>query len=126
MSELNREVMVAAAENYMTFLRSQDLEGIMALYADDATVEDPVGTDILKGSAAIREFYSKTTSMELQASLSGPVRVAGNEAAFPFEIVLPMEDGKMLMQIIDIFKFNDQGKVISMRAIWGPENCVPA
>jgi steroid delta-isomerase len=26
------------------------------------------------------------------------------------------------MDIIDVFKFNEEGKVISMRAFWGAEN----
>jgi steroid delta-isomerase len=28
----------------------------------------------------------------------------------------------MCIEIIDVFEFNDSGKVISMKAYWGPEN----
>lgn len=125
MAELSTEHMKATVEHYMTCLREQNLEGICDMYAEDATVEDPVGSDIHVGAAAIREFYSQATGMQLLASLTGPVRCAANEAAFPFEIVLPSEGGNMLMQVIDVFKFNDDGKVSSMRAFWGSENCVP-
>jgi len=28
----------------------------------------------------------------------------------------------MVINIIDIFKFNDDGKIATMRAFWGPNN----
>jgi steroid delta-isomerase len=28
----------------------------------------------------------------------------------------------MVMDVIDVFEFDDQGKVCSMKAYWGPEN----
>lgn len=28
----------------------------------------------------------------------------------------------MSIDVIDVFKFNAEGKVVSMRAFWGPEN----
>ena len=30
----------------------------------------------------------------------------------------------MTIQVIDVFEFDDAGKIASMRAYWGPENIV--
>ena len=43
---------------------------------------------------------------------------AANTAAFPFQVKM----GDMSIDIIDVFEFDDQGKVVSMKAYWGPEN----
>lgn len=110
-------------EKYMKALCGQDLDGIVALYAQDATVEDPIGTPIHTGKAAIREFYSKATSVKLSASLSGELRIAGDFVAFPFTIIIPSEKGETRMEIIDTFKFNEQGLVTEMKAYWSEKNC---
>ncbi len=54
---MSTEIMQAAPAKYLTALADKDLEGILALYADDAVVEDPVGSEPHVGMAAIREFY---------------------------------------------------------------------
>lgn len=112
-----------SVEKYISALNAQDLDGIVALYAEDATVEDPIGTPILTGKVEIRKFYSKTTSIKLNASLLGDVRMAGDFVAFPFVITLPSETGQMRIEVIDTFKFNEQGLITEMKAYWGEENC---
>lgn len=125
MTNVNKETMEAAVDAYMKALNESDLDGIMALYADNATVEDPVGSDPYVGSEAVRTFYMQATSMDIDADRTGPGRAAGNEIAFPFTIAIKSTDAPMLIRVIDVFKFNDDGKVVSMRAFWGPENCEP-
>lgn len=115
----------AIVQGYMTALIHQDLEAIMAMYAVDATVEDPVGSDARVGHEAIRTFYEQATSMKIEAELNGPIRAAGEEVAFPFTIKILSGDAPMKIEVIDVFKFNAEGKVSSMRAFWGPENCMP-
>jgi len=110
-------------EQYLKALNAQDLDAIIALYAEDASIEDPVGTPILTGTAAIREFYSKATCIKLKLELLGDVRVAGAYVAFPFAITLPTETGQMRMEVIDTFKLNEQGLITEMKAYWGENNC---
>lgn len=111
-----------AIDQYMKSLNDANLDGILALYADDATLEDPVGTLLIKGLEAIRVFYGRAILAKPSVQLTGPVRVAGKEAAFSFEIKINMADNLTTISVIDVFRFNDEGKVISMRAFWGPEN----
>ncbi|WP_290583052.1 nuclear transport factor 2 family protein [Ketobacter sp.] len=110
--------MKQAVENYMKAVSTVDLDMIREIYADNATVEDPVGTPPHEGIEAIVTFYGAMKGMGVQLQLTGNVRCTGNAAAFPFQAKV----GPITMEIIDVFEFNDQGKVVSMRAYWGPEN----
>ena len=109
-------------DSYLRGLNEKDLDGILSLYAENGSVEDPVGSKVVKGMAALREFYGGTVTMDLDLKRTGPVRIAGVEAAFPFELVMEVNGVKMKSQIIDVFRFDDQGKIIQMRAFWGPSN----
>lgn len=122
---MDKAQMESAVDTYMKALCEKDLEAIVALYAADATVEDPVGSDAHNGIDAIRTFYGQATSMDIVAERTGAGRAAGNEIAFPFTIKITGTDAPMAIHVIDVFKFNDEGKVVSMRAFWGPENCEP-
>lgn len=44
------------------------------------------------------------------------------EAAFPFQLRMEVNGVAMKTEIIDLFRFNEAGKIISMRAFWGPSN----
>lgn len=116
----------AAVDGYLRGLNEKDLEGILSLYADNATVEDPVGSKIIAGKAAVREFYTGAVGFDLTLTRTGPVRIAGNEAAFPFRLRMEQNGVMMETDIIDLFRFDEAGKIVSMRAFWGPSNRRPA
>ena len=109
---------IATVEKYVEAFDKQSMDLIREIYADDAVVEDPVGTDTYHGIEAICGFYKTGLESGVKLHLTGPVRVAGNAAAFPFQVKM----GDMVINIIDVFEFNDAGKVVSMKAYWGPEN----
>ncbi|MBD2859265.1 nuclear transport factor 2 family protein [Spongiibacter sp. KMU-158] len=113
---------ILAVENYIQGLCESNLDKILSLYADDATVEDPVGTEPRKGMAAITEFYNMAISSKITAKLEGPVRIAGPHALFPFSITMDFGESTMNIDVIDQFTFNDDNKIISMKAFWGEEN----
>lgn len=109
---------IAVVHRYVEAFDKQDMDIIRDIYADDATVEDPVGTDVHRGIEAICAFYEGGLNSGARLHLTGPVRCAGNSVAFPFQVRM----GEMVIDIIDVFEFNDAGKICSMRAYWGPEN----
>jgi len=119
---ISEEQGAAVCEAYISALSNGDAAAIAALYADDATLEDPVGTEVKQGIDAIRAFYDFAASSVISARLSGAPRVAGNEAAFAFEIVAGAGENTMTIDVIDVFRFDDNGKVASMRAFWGSAN----
>lgn len=71
---------------------------------------------------AIRKFYSGAVTMDLKLTRTGAVRIAANEAAFPFELEMEVAGKLMRTEIMDVFRFDDEGKIVSMRAFWGPSN----
>ena len=109
---------IAVVHNYVEAFEQADMNIIKEIYADDAIVEDPVGTDVHMGLEAVCAFYEGALSSGAKLALSGTPRCAGNAVAFPFQVIMP----GMTMDVIDVFEFNDEGKVTSMKAYWGPEN----
>ena len=116
------EHMTEVVQRYVAALNEGDLEGIVALYADDATVEDPVGSEPQRGIEAIRAFYANSLKLRLEVALTGEVRAVANEAAFAFTVGFDYQGRKSVISPIDHFRFNEAGKVISMRALFGPAN----
>lgn len=112
----------AVVHAYVRALNAGDLEAIVALYADDATVEDPVGSAPVAGREAIRAFYARSVAVPLEVALEGPVRAAGRECAFPFSVSLVWEGRRTTFRPIDTFRFDDAGRIVQMRAFFGPTN----
>jgi len=113
---------IAAINTYLDSFAKKDLDAIVNLYADDAWVEDPVGTPRKVGKAALREFYQIGVSMDITAELESDIRIAGNEAAFAFCVSVNTGNGILKISPIDIMTFNDEGKITSMRAFFGERN----
>ena len=100
-------------------------EQIADLFADDASVEDPVGSEVHIGRQAISGFYRNIESLPRQTELI-TARVAGREAAFLFAITVGPDGGRMRIEPIDVMVFNDEGRIASMKAYWSPANVTPA
>ncbi|MFB8277022.1 nuclear transport factor 2 family protein [Nocardia colli] len=112
-----------AIEQYVKLVGAGPTEAIVELYAPDATVEDPVGTPVRQGHAAIREFYDVIGALDRDTELrADTVRIAGNEAAFMFTIVTRVAGQRFTLTPIDMMEFDDAGKIIRMRAFWSQED----
>jgi steroid Delta-isomerase len=116
------EHMTAAIHAYVEAFDKGDPEIAVALFADDATVEDPIGTPLKSGIAAIREFYVGSMQTGAKLALQEPIRIGGDYAAFAFQVQLNLNGNDLAVDVIDTFKFNEAGKVIEMRAFFGPTN----
>jgi steroid Delta-isomerase len=109
---------IAMVHKYVEAFEKQDMDIIREIYSDDATVEDPVGTDLHEGIDAVCTFYEGALKSGAKLVLSGEPRCSGNAVAFPFQVLMP----GAAIDIIDVFEFNDQGKVNSMKAYWSGDN----
>lgn len=116
------EQMTAAVHAYVAGFADSDPQAIAALFADDATVEDPLGTPIKRGKAEILEFYTGSMATGAKLELLGDLRCAADMVAFPFAVKLEWSGGKTVIEVIDTFRINDAGKIVEMRAYWGPAN----
>lgn len=119
------QTMRQAMQAYIDLFNVSDAAGIAELYAEDATVEDPVGTELKVGKAAIADFYKMAVATGAKLKLAAPIRAShGNSAAMAFEVELNMPQGRAVIRVIDVMTFNDAGKFTSMRAYWGKEDMV--
>ena len=119
------QTMRQAMQAYIDLFNVSDADGIANLYADDATIEDPVGTELKTGKAAIADFYQMSVKTGAKLKLAAPIRAShGNSAAMAFDVVLNMPQGRMIIRVIDVMTFNEAGKFTSMRAFWGKEDMV--
>ena len=113
----------STADSYLAALTSGDLEAVLDLYAEDATVEDPVGNGTVhRGKAAIREFYTNVVAMKIDGEVL-EARVCGDDLLFNFEITTHFDENySATINVWDLMTHDEQGKVTSMRAYWTPEN----
>ena len=112
---------------YVELVGKKDVEAILALYAEDAVVEDPVGGDAQVGFDAIVAFYRHGLggAENVSSELIAPVRTTGvGEGAMAFTVTMTMDGQAMKLHAIDVMKLNDAGKIVSMKAYWSFEHNV--
>jgi steroid delta-isomerase len=112
--------MRAIVDRYIDAMSTSNKERYVSLFATDATVEDPVGSDVHRGHDEIGAFWDfvHTLSETITLVPTGPVRVAGTELAFPMQAVSDVGGSKMVVDIIDVFTIDSTGKISGMRAFW--------
>ena len=115
-----RDQMKASIEQYVARHAAGDVEGIMELFAEGATAWDPVGSDPHTGRDAVRAFFEGTHDMvdRLDMELTGPIRCTAEFAAFPMMATSHIGDLHLEIDIIDVMTFDDDGKIVEMRAYW--------
>ena len=109
---------IKVVEKYVEAFANSDIGIIREIYADNARVEDPVGSPVHEGMEAICAFYDGALKSGAKLTLTGKPCCAGNAVAFSFQVTMP----GMLINIIDVFEFDDAEKISSMKAYWGPES----
>jgi steroid delta-isomerase len=112
---MNRDAIKGVVDTYLAALRSNDMEAAIALYADDATIEDPVGSVPRRGRDAIREFYLYPRQFQRIERL-GPTTVCGSAAGFQafFQVV---KDGVThKFAVTETMEFDKDGRILVMRA----------
>jgi steroid delta-isomerase len=118
----------ATVERYAAVFSAGDREGYLDLFADDATLEDPVGGEVHRGKEALGAFFDTTRAMTptIELRITGPVRVAGREAAFPGEARPTIGEDQMVIPIVDTMRFDDEGRITELRAYWDFADLRPA
>ena len=108
-------------EAYVDRVAHGTADEVVALYADGATVEDPIGTDVRTTREAIHEFYAAIEGLEQEGRLVS-ARIAGGEAAFQFELATKAGEQTYTLAPIDVMTFDDDGLITTMRAFWGDDD----
>ena len=105
--------------DYVRAFNARDLERVASLYAEDATLEDPVGSAMVRGKPAIRAFYEQYQDQPSYLQYSGDCRVAQSAIAFSFIACIGTGPDLHIVRIVDSFRFDDAGLISEMRAFWG-------
>jgi steroid delta-isomerase len=114
--------MKAAVQAYVDRFNAKDADGIMDLFADDAVIEDPVGSP-LKSRSEFAEFVRQGVQFGASLSLSAPIRGShGNFAAMVFTVTFTQNGKHITTNSADVMEFDDTGKILSMKGFWGPED----
>ena len=116
-----REAITKTVNRYLEFLATGTTDDVLTLYTADATIEDPVGSDLRRGHDAICEFYAGFQDAKKETELA-ELRVAGSEAAFLWHLTLDAGDSRTRISPISMMAFDEDAKITSMRAFWSPSD----
>jgi steroid Delta-isomerase len=118
----------SAVDAYCAAFTTGDRDAYVGLFAEDAWIEDPVGTPRHEGREAIGGFFDQSSALadSIELRRTGPVRVAAGEGAFPMQARPSMGGATYCVDIIDVMSFDDAGKITTMRAFWDPAEMRPA
>ena len=116
-----REAITKTVNRYLEFLATGTADDVLTLYTADATIEDPVGSDLRRGHDAIREFYAGFQDAKKETELA-ELRVTGTEAAFLWHLTLDAGDSHTRISPISMMAFDEDAKITSMRAFWSPSD----
>lgn len=117
----------AVVDAYVRAFATRDHALYVSLFADDGTVEDPVGSPPVRGHEALGAFFDGATAggpLTLELAPDG-VRVAGNHVAFAFTLHLDAGAQVLLLPVIDTFDLDPDGRIRAMRAYWSPTDFRP-
>ena len=92
------------------------------MYADGASVADPAGATTLRTRAEIQAWYSQALKTGMTVVRTGPVCAADatDAAAAPLRATIPTAaDAVSTLDAVDVFTFDQHGKITSMTAYWG-------
>ena len=122
----------AASQRSYSAVAKGDLEEWLTVYAEDAVIEDPVGTSMFdpegqghRGHDGIRAFWEKaiapiaTFEFDIHDSFANP---GSNTCANIGRIRTAFADGShTTTELIMVYVVHDDGRVASMKAYWEPD-----
>lgn len=105
--------MEAVIEDAFAGLVAFDAQRVLNNFADDAVLEDPVGTPPMQGKPAIAAYLATfPTLFDHMKLYSLDIKVRGHEAAVTWRIRFKTKTGNtFFLEGIGFFAFNQQGKI---------------
>ena len=109
-------------ESYVDLVANGKPEQVADLYAEGATVEDPIGADVRSTRDSIVEFYGVIAAMDKTTAELHWSKIAGDTAVFEFTLITEAGGSAFKITPVDIMVFDDNCKITSMRAVWSQED----
>jgi steroid delta-isomerase len=118
----------ATIDAYLAAFNASDRERWLGLFADDAWIEDPVGTPRRDGRDAIGAFWDETHGLADSVELRplGLRVVIGHEGVFTMQARPVVGDTTYRLDIIDHMTFDEAGRITTLRAFFDPASMRPA
>ena len=112
----------AVLQNYIKAWTTKDKALLLSLFAEDATLEDPVGTPAFKGHDGIGRFWDfalADKSRQITPRLE-EIRACGSQGIlrFTMEVRLPHENKGLDLSIIEHVEVDAAGRLKHVRAFW--------
>jgi steroid Delta-isomerase len=117
----SQEAITQTVNRYLDLVAKGTADEVVALYAADPTLEDPVGSDVRRGRDAVHEFYLAIEVIKKETELV-QLRVSGSEAAFFWHLTLDGGDSRTRISPISVMDFDEDARITSMRAYWSPSD----
>lgn len=119
----SQAVMKAVLRAYVDRINAGDATGVLALFAPEATIEDPVGTPVKRGPE-LERWFADTVAFKTVIEPVAPIRGShGDEAALVFDVCFTPPGGQRLrIRSADVCRFDRDGRITSLRAFWGPDD----
>lgn len=108
----------ALLTTYFAAHAANDLEAVLALFEDVATVEDPVGSAIHEGIDAVRAFYAATHERNGTMTIErvGPGLAGGDEIVVHVRAGLDKRGSPPAMDVIYLIRLGASGRIANLRA----------
>lgn len=131
--KVDKQKMLETVKTYLVSFNSANPQGIADLFAQNGSLQDPYGSPSKSGMDAILGYYKGAAKKGTQLVQKSPTVVAGNRASFAMTVVVEgmtkeknvtdadLPAGSMEIDVIDMFEFDEEGKIIKMTAYWDPE-----
>jgi steroid Delta-isomerase len=107
---------------YARLMNAGDVEGVLALFADDVVFEDPVGAPPIRGKEALRRHIAWSVACNTHEMPGVPVTsMDGRWVAAPttVEVFIPE---KITFDIIGLVEVGDDDQTRHVRTFWGVSN----
>jgi len=115
MSPLDSE---AIATKYLATLNKRDLDGVLKMFSNDVSLEDPYGTPAVNGKENIVPIFERVFRDGLKVQDIGSLHCAGDTVAMTYTIVLPT----VRFKTITLIRLNQDGEIFNLRAYWSGAN----
>jgi steroid delta-isomerase len=123
----DQETLRELISTYMARFTAEDREGWLDMFADDAWIEDPVGTPKRNGRKEIGDFWDETHTVPDKIALVplGITTVVGDEGIFTMQAQATLGDAVFGIDIINLMSFDDAGRITTMRAFFDQTKMTP-
>lgn len=108
--------------SYFDAIRRMDADAWVSCFAADSVAYDPAHGSARRGLKAHRAFFEGVAAQFVELDFrAGETFICGNRAAVSFSAHCRAGNGRQAeVRGIDVFQFDDDGKIMQLDGYWNP------